>query len=313
MENTEFLNRDEEIVEQETETGVTGEGLFQAYQEGKSIEELKELFASGTESVTEEETGGVEPPAPDAEEEDGGAQPSQADEESEETGKPSETKPTPKPYVFESQEAYQKHFDRAFGKRHAETLSQLSEQKKVIDEMSGLLAGVLGVTKEKAFDELRSRHYAIEAEQKGYTDPEQYAALKQAENEIANLKRQAQQRTVDEQIADIRRQGEALSGKVSGFNLDRAMENEMFRQTVFTLQKQGATDSVERAFKAVFFDEFIKSTQPAPAKEPIRRPIEGATSPKTKAAVKSANVSSFSSEQIKDLEKRILRGEKVEF
>lgn len=309
MENTELLHGGAEGAGQET--GVTGEDLFRAYQEGKSIDELKGMFSS-SESEEETETDsyvtGEEP------EDDGGVDQTDEDpEEPEEQDEPKEEKPTPKPYVFESQEAYQRHFDRAFGKRHAETLSQLSEQKKTIDEISGLLANVLGVSKEKAFDELRSRHYAVEAEEKGYDNPEQYAALKQAENRIADLEKQAQKRIVDEQIADIRRQGTDLSQKIKGFDLDSAMENEMFRQTVFTLQKQGATDSVERAFKAVFFDEFLKSGQPARTKEPVRRPKEGAVSPKTNTAVKNSNVSSFSGAQIRDLEKRILRGEKIEF
>ncbi len=316
MENTEMLNRGEEVVEQEQETGVTGEELYQAYQDGKSFDELKEMFSGG--SNFEEEL----PPAEESGETDpnGGEENIIVNQEEEQTKESANGSQVPaqepageqdKPYVFKNQKAYQEHFDKAFGKRHAETLSKLSQQEKLIDEMSGLLSNVLGVPKESALEELRKRHYAVEAEQKGYDNPEQYAALKKAENEAAELRRQVQARQVDEQIADIRRQGEALKQKVSGFDLDGAMENELFRQTVFSLQKAGAADSVERAFRAVFFEEFMKRAE-APKQAASPRPREGAAGSRTKTAVKPSDVAKFSASHIKDLERRILNGEKVE-
>ena len=218
-----------------------------------------------------------------------------------------------KPFrVYQTREDFQKHFDHEWGKRHGETMRKMSEQERQIDETSGLLAEVLGVPKEQALEELRARRYAMEAQQNGYENPEQYAALKKAENQIAEMRQAERQRQVDEQIADIRRQGALLSSKVSGFDLDKAMENEAFRQTVFSLQKAGAQDSVEKAFRAVFFEEFLKQSE-APKKETVHRPREGAAAPKTKTAVRPANVAGMSSSDIKDLEKRILRGETVTF
>ena len=316
MENTEFLNRGEEIAEQEQGTGVTGEALYQAYQDGKSFDELKEMFSRGN-NFEEELSPGGEGEETDPEDGEKNTIVNQAEEQAEENadgGRAPAQEPAgeqDKPYVFKSQKAYQEHFDKAFGKRHAETLSKLSQQEKLIDEMSGLLSNVLGVPKESALEELRSRHYAVEAEQKGYDNPEQYAALKRAENEVAELRRQEQARQVNEQVADIRRQGEALKQKVSGFDLDGAMENELFRQTVFSLQKAGATDSVERAFRAVFFDEFMKRAE-APKQEVSPRPREGAAGSRTKTAVKPSDVAKFSASHIRDLERRILNGEKVD-
>jgi len=318
MENVDILTNGAGGAEEEQR--VSGEDLFQAYQDGKSFEELKEMFAARGEEP-EEEAGNpstVFDGPPPLTQGRLGEEAETADEEAEpaETTGSEELKTeegSGKPFrVYQTREDFQKHFDHEWGKRHGETMRKMSEQERQIEETSGLLAEVLGVPKEKALEELRSRRYAMEAQQNGYENPEQYAALKKAENQIAEMRQAERQRQIDEQIADIRRQGSLLSSKVSGFDLDKAMENEAFRQTVFSLQKAGAQDSVEKAFRAVFFEEFMKQSK-APEKPVVSRPREGAAAPKTKTAVKPVNVAGMNSSDIRELEKRILRGETVTF
>lgn len=311
MENTDILTNGAGADGKE----VSGEDLFRAYQEGKSFDELKEMF-SGTVDDGEQESDlssdEVESLEQDESEDISEAEEAEQEPETSESENVVADAQDGKPFrVFKTQEDFQRVFDRAWGERHAETMRKMTEQESKIEEMTGILSTLLGVPKEKAFQELQSRRWAAEAEKEGYENPDQYAALKRAENQIAEMKQAEQRRQMDERIADIRRQGDALGARVKGFNLDTAMENEMFRQTVFTLQQAGAKDSVEKAFRAVFFDEFMKQSRPAVKAAP--RPKEGAMAPKSNADVKPVNVAGLSGREIRDLEKRILNGEKISF
>lgn len=301
MENTDLLlnNGTEEVAE----STVSGEELYAAYEQGKSFDELnKMMFPEETEDVIQE----VQPETTDAEtvqEENAGA----------------ETPEEPKPFKeFKTQEEWQKFFDNAFNHRYGEMRRTMTEKENRLNETNGLLAELLGVSKDNAFDELKKRKYTLEAEREGYADPTQYAALKNAESQIAELKRanenrqkEEADRLVNEQVADIRRQGDVLSAKVPSFDIDKAMENVAFRQTVFSLHRAGETAAVEKAFKACFFDDFMKA-QSAQKRESVARPIEGATTPKTQTAVKPLNVAAMSGADIRKLERDILAGKYVD-
>lgn len=312
MENTDILTNGAEsaeaVVNGSEKQSVSGEDLFSAYQEGTSFEELQRMFAE------KEETDPSKEQAADA----AGAEEEFLENEAPETDQGQELPPenaaeeSKVPYrVYETKEDFQKHFDHEWNKRYATMKSKMSEQEARIEETKSLLAEVLGVPAERAMEELEKRRYAQEAEQNGYDNPEQYAALKRAEKEIAGYKRAEEARAAERSVAEIRRQGDALSQQFSAFDLDRAMENEMFRQTVFSLHRAGAQDAVERAFKAVFFEDFIKQSEPK--KEMVIRPKEGGVSPKTRGAVKSVNVASYSPAQIRALEKDIISGKKIDF
>lgn len=287
------------------ESVATGDELFEAYQNGKSAEELYEMMRESetTQAVSPEESDEAEEVVTETTEDITDALASEQ----------------PKPFKeFKTQEEWQKFFDNAFNHRYGEMRRTMTEKEERLNETNGLLADLLGVSKENAFEELKKRKYTMEAEREGYADPTQYAALKNAESQIAELKRanenrqkEEADRLVNEQVADIRRQGEALSQKVASFNIDKAMENIAFRQTVFSLHRAGETDAVEKAFKACFFDEFMKS-QSAQKKETVARPIEGATAPKTQTAVKPLNIAAMSGADIRKIERDILAGKYVD-
>ena len=296
MENTDLLQNGVESAE----ATITGDELFEAYQSGKSIEELQSMFTAHNETEPE-----VEPEETDTKEV---VEETVAEE-------PKEQKPF---RLFQTQEEWQEFFDKSFNKRYSNMKVEMAEKEKALNETNGILAELLGVSKENTLEELRKRKYALEAEREGIADPTQYAALKNAENKLEEYKRAEEERKqeeeaqkVNESVADIRRQGDELTKKISGFNLDKAMEDVAFRQTVFSLHKAGVPDSVEKAFKSCFFDEYMK--QFASKKEVVARPKEGATAPKIQTAVKPLNVSAMSGADIRKIEKEILAGRYVDF
>ena len=302
MENTELLQNGAEGVEL-----ASGEELFKAYQEGKSAEELYEMMQpSKTEAVVDREEEDTEEQVEPV-----------ANEETvvEETVAPKEQKPFKS---FKTQEEWQEFFDKSFNKRYSGMKIDMAEKEKKLNETNGLLEELLGVPKENVLEELRRRKYAIEAEKEGYADPTQYAALKSAESQLEAYKKAEEKRkqeeeaqAVSERVADIRRQGDELSKKVSSFNIDKAMEDVAFSQTVFSLHNAGVTDAVEKAFRSCFFDEYMK--QFSTKKEVVARPREGATAPKIQTAVKPIDTSKMTRDEIKRIEKDILSGKYIDF
>ena len=304
MENTDLLQNGALGTEEEKETEAvvgessapSGEDLYKAYQNGATLEELQDMYAA----APAQETGDLPEGGEESEDDEEPAREEVAKDAAEH-----------QPFkVYETQEDFQKHFNHEWNKRYAGMQRKMSEQEAEVNQVRKLLAEVLGVPEETAIDELRHRSIVAGAEKAGYDNPEQYAALKKAEQEVATLRQAESERVARAAVDEIRRQGAALAQKVNQFDLDRAMENDVFRQTVFSLHKAGSPDAVERAYRAVFFEELMKQSEPR--KETPVRPKEGGAAPKARHAVKPVNVAGMSREQILDMEKRILRGERIE-
>ena len=327
---------------QETEA-VSSEELFAAYREGKSLEELNGMLFGGSKGDTE--LSGATPDGEGQKQEHPSDQLTPATPYTEEppeepmghTGNKEHAemnahergeKEKPAPYqVYETKEDFQRHLDFEWNKRYRETREQYERQEREMAHVRKLLAGVLQVSEDEAVAELARRRFTMEAEEKGIENPEQYATLRRVQEENEQLRRQAQTFTARQeaeqnarrQVEEIRRQGDELTRKVSGFDLDKAMENDSFRRTVFSLHQAGEKDAVLGAYRAVFFEDYIRNAkrEAAPAAgthQPIKvtRPKEGGAAHGAGGQVKPMDFSRMSQQEIAAIEKRILNGEKIQ-
>lgn len=278
--------------------------LLRAYDEGKSIDELNEMLGAGE---TENEEG-----LPFAEDEE-----ENKEEKAEAYAPPTEEKKethsgtAEKPYrTYSTQEAFQKDFDKRFNYRYRKERERSEAKEREFEAFRTQVAEFLGVSPDKALDELEERTIRTRAESSG-EDAEALIEKSKTSRELEQLRRELaenrKREAANRAIADIRAQGEELKKSFPDFDLDEAMEEEGFRDTCFSLYNLSPENAVKKAFLAC---EGLGKFQ---KKESVREPrvSEGAARPSTSSAVKKVDISGMTDREVLDYERRILNGEKV--
>ena len=224
-----------------------------------------------------------------------------------------------KPFkVYQTQEEFQRDFDKSWNKRYAKEKTEREAKDAEYDELLTSLGALLGVPKENAKDELIKRQRTLEAERKG-EDPDSYIARVSAEEERDKLRAQIDSDNRAKEgaalVADIRGQGAAISARDKSFDIDAAMENPEFKRCVFSLYRAFPGKAVEMAYDMVYKKTAVPppvNSVPATTTPGQMRPAEGAATAVTTGARKPVDYSKMSSGDIRDIDKRIMRGERVE-
>ena len=195
-------------------TPITGEELYEKYENGASIEDLNEMLERG---VSEESDNAETNNSSDVE---SGAE---KQEQQVETATPEE--PVQKERMYT-----QKDFDRVIGRRVGE------EQRKQAALLEDL-AAVLGVEKDKVAETVRRQRLEAEAEAQGVQDKELYARARQLEQQQAEFQRQqAANAAFQQKIADLQQQG-----KAAGVDIVELSSNDAFVGMVNNLYRDPAT------------------------------------------------------------------------
>lgn len=227
-----------------------------------------------------------------------------------------------KPFkVYQTQEEFQRDFDKSWGKRYGKQKEEAEKKEAEHNELLADLADLLGVTPDKAAEELKRRKFSRQAETEGKDAGDLYE-IDRLRNENELLKKQSEQRRIDAAIADINAQGEAIKKSDPAFDINVAMRNPEFARQVFFTRQTNPERAVEIAYKIFYGDRATPAGQPVPPAQvgqpanqanPVQaRPQEGAAVAGTSAEKKPVDFSKMSSEDIRALEKKIMRGEKVE-
>ena len=278
--------------------------LLRAYDEGKSIDELNEMLGAG-ESQNEEALPFAEDEEENKEEKDEAPLP--ADEKEEEIHSGEESKPY---RTYSTQEDFQKDFDKQFNRRYRKEREKSEAKEREFEAFRTQVAEFLGVSPEKALDELEERAMRARAESSG-EDAELLIEKSKNSRELERLRREVEEgrrrEATNRAIADIRTQGEELKKSFPDFDLDEAMEDEGFRNTCFSLYNLSPESAVKKAFLA------CEGLGKFPKKESVREPrvSEGAARPNTGSAVKKVDIRGMTDKEVLDYERRILNGEKV--
>lgn len=271
---------------------ITGEELYEKYENGASIEELNGMIERGVPG----EQGNAEP-----------EQPSQEDaatpEQQAETATPEEPAQKERMYT-------QKDFDRVIGRRVGE---EQRKQAALIED----LAAVLGVEKDKVAETVRRQRLEAEAEAQGVQDKELYARAKQLEQQQAEFQRQqAANAAFQQKIADLQQQGKAV-----GVDIVELSGNDAFVGMVNSLYRDPATrqNAVKLAYNAVFFDDVVQKAAEAEREKVIStvkagqmRVDEGAAG-NTAGAASKVDVKKLSDDQIAKIAEQVLNGERITF
>lgn len=220
--------------------------------------------------------------------------------------------PSGKPFrVYNTQEEFQRDFDKSWNKRYAKEKTEREAKDAEYDELLTSLGALLGVPKENAKEELRRRKLTLEAQNVG-EEPESYIARKSVEEERDALRAQIDSDNRAKEgatlVADIRAQGAKISAKDKSFNIDVAMADPEFQKIVFSLYNAFPGRAVEMAYDTLIKNGVATDNRPAAQV----RPPEGAATAVTTGARKPVDYSKMSSGDIRDIDKRIMRGEKVE-
>ena len=271
---------------------ITGEELYEKYENGASIEELNGMIERGVPG----EQGNAEPEQPSHED-------AVTPEQQAETATPEETAPKERMYT-------QKDFDRVIGRRVGE------EQRKQAALLEDL-AAVLGVEKDKVAETVRRQRLEAEAEAQGVQDKELYARARQLEQQQAEFQRQqAANAAFQQKIADLQQQG-----KAAGVDIVELSGNDAFVGMVNNLYRDPATreNAVKLAYHAVFFDDVVKQAAEAEREKVIStvkagqmRVDEGAAG-NTAGAASKVDVKKLSDDQIAKIAEQVLNGERITF
>ena len=275
-------------------TPITGEELYEKYENGASIEDLNEMLERG---VSEESDNAETNNSSDVE---SGAE---KQEQQVETATPEE--PVQKERMYT-----QKDFDRVIGRRVGE------EQRKQAALLEDL-AAVLGVEKDKVAETVRRQRLEAEAEAQGVQDKELYARARQLEQQQAEFQRQqAANAAFQQKIADLQQQG-----KAAGVDIVELSSNDAFVGMVNNLYRDPATreNAVKLAYHAVFFDDVVKQAAEAEREKVIStvkagqmRVDEGAAG-NTAGAASEVDVKKLSDDQIAKIAEQVLNGERITF
>lgn len=217
-----------------------------------------------------------------------------------------------KPFrVYNTQEEFQRDFDRSWNNRYGKMKREQEAKDSAHDELLSDIAGLLGVPKEDAAQELKRRKQTIEAEKLG-RDPDEHMEIENLKAENARLKAAERNNETQSIVRNIRAQGEKIMDSDPSFNIDEAMSNEEFAGLVFSLRRSRPDTAVYDAYRIFYGDKksaVVSSVGTAPT---VTRPSEGAAVAKSTGERKPVDFSKKSSREIKDLEKRLLSGEKID-
>ena len=289
--------------------------LLRAYEEGESVDGLNEM-------LSQMEAGSEEDNKPDESADDERLPFADGDESEESNTGNNERKPEEEikneevsPFKsFDTQENYQKHIDRIVNNRFRKNKEAEEKLTAEFDGFKNQVAELLGVKPENVLDELEKRSLTAKAEAEGLV-PEQLIKDARQEREVTRLRTELAERdrqaSIKRAVDDITAQGAALSKDFPGFDLDEAMENDAFRSTVFSLYNISPENAVKRAFLACEGMGVISPENEST--KPKRTISEGAAKDKRSASVKKINVSELTDKEIFEIEKKIARGEKVNF
>ncbi len=215
-----------------------------------------------------------------------------------------------KPFrVYNTQEEFQRDFDRSWDKRYGKQKEESERKDREHNELISDLAELLGVTPENAPEELKRRKLARQADREG-KDVDDLYEIDKLRTENEQYKKQEETRKAEAVVADINAQGAAISKIDPSFDINEAMKNPEFRRQVFFTRQTNPERAVEIAYKLYYGD---KTRGMAPAQTTVpQRPPEGAATAATTGARKPVDYTKLSSEDIRALDKKMMRGEKIE-
>lgn len=283
---------------------VTGDSLFEQYENGASIDELNAMLeTSGAEDAENAE--------PEESSKEGAETAEQQESSSQEDASNPEKTTTQQDDAVQKGRTYtQKDFDRVIGRRVGE---EQRKQAALLEDLSALL----GVESTQVADTIRRQRLEAEAEAKGVQDKELYARARQLEQQQAAMQeQQAAEQAYRSKIADLQQQGQAI-----GADILKLSENDAFVSMVNSLYRDPATrgNAVQMAYNAVFFNDAVKAAAQAERDKVISsvkagqmRVSEGAAGKTAGAAVK-LDVGKLSDDQIADMVARAQNGEKISF
>ena len=270
-------------------TPITGDSLFEQYENGASIEELNALLEESGEESEE-------------------AVPEQSSDEDAETQEQPGAATTQEAPAQRERTYTQKDFDRVIGRRVGE---EQRKQAALLEDLSALL----GVERTQVADTIRRQRLEAEAEAKGVQDKELYARARQLEQQQADMQaQQAADMAYRNKIADLQQQGQAI-----GADIVQLSTNDDFVNMVNSLYRDPATrgNAVQMAYHAVFFDDAVKAAARSEREKVISsvkagqmRVSEGAAGKASGAAIK-LDVAKLSDDQIAEMVARAQNGEKI--
>lgn len=273
---------------------VTGDSLFEQYENGASIDELNAML----------EASDAEPEQ--SSDEDAESEEQQESSSQEDASNPEKTTTQQDDTVQKERTYTQRDFDRVIGRRVGE---EQRKQAALLEDLSALL----GVDSTQVADTIRRQRLEAEAEANGVQDKELYARAKQLEQQ---QEQQAAEQAYRSKIADLTAQGQAI-----GADIVQLSKNDAFVSMVNSLYRDPATraNAVQLAYHAVFFNDAVKAAAQAERDKVISsvkagqmRVSEGAAGKTAGAAVK-LDVGKLSDDQIADMVARAQNGEKISF
>lgn len=278
---------------------ITEENLFELVDSGKISFDQADEFLRGLES------------ADDTKKEDVSLPEEKIENEPDETGgvvPGNENKPF---RVYNTQEEFQRDFDRSWNHRYGKMKSEQEARDAEHDALLSDVADLLGVSKENAASELKRRKQTVQAEKAG-RNPDEFIEVEnlRAENEM--LKKTQRETEAQAVVRNIREQGERISAVDPSFNIDDAMSDEQFAGLVFSLRRSRPDTAVSDAYRIFYGDKKSAVGSSVGTAPTVSRPSEGAAVAKSTGERKPVDFSKKSSREIKDLEKRLLSGEKIE-
>lgn len=297
----------------ETTGAVSGETLFEQYENGASVDELNELLAqpdgASDKAQTHTQT------KADEQNKEQEAKPEDAEQEAQSNADSRETVQGVTNSKKQERTFTQRDVDYMIGKK---TRDLTKKHSSLLDDLSILL----GISRDEVTNAVRKQRYEAEAEAAGVADKDLYAKNKllEQQNEQFAQERQEQQKQA-QFYQEINRQISNFQKKVPAFDMNKAVENRRFSRLLSNLYDDEITrgDALELAYNAVFFDEAIRQTAQAEREKVISsvrsgqaRISEGAANGTAGAAAK-IDVNKLTDEQIADLATRAANGEQIQF
>ena len=297
----------------ETTGTVSGETLFEQYENGASVDELNELLAQ-TDGASDEAKIHTQSEA-DEENEEKEAEQEGAEQEGKTNANSRETAQKATDSTKQERTFTQRDVDYMIGKK---TRDLTKKHSSLLDDLSVLL----GISRDEVTNAVRKQRYEAEAEAAGVADKDLYAKNKQLEQQNEQLAQERQEQQKQAQFyAEINRQISDLQKKVPAFDMNKAVENRRFSRLLSNLYDDEITrgDALELAYNAVFFDEAIRQAAQAEREKVIStvrsgqaRISEGAAKGTSGAAAR-IDVNKLTDEQIADLAARAANGEQIQF
>lgn len=219
------------------------------------------------------------------------------------------------PYkVYQTKEDFQRDFDRAWGQRYGKQKESSEKRDREYQALLNELGELLGVAPEAAADELHRRKLTKTAQDEG-KNPEDYIERDRLLAENKRLMDAEKKRNAENAVAQINLQGAEITKRDPSFDIREAMRNPDFCRQVFFSRQHDPDNAVEIAYKIYYGNK--SQSQGAPVKsqaqaQGVSRPMEGAASSTSTGEKKPVDFSKLSSAQIRELDKKIMRGERVE-